>query len=96
MIKEMKHIQTFENFLNEANVSTVMDAIKSGMGWASVDYVRNAPLNRPGKIALAQMLAADGILFDDDSLSDEHHKGNANPVEDGIAPLSIEDAKKLF
>jgi len=92
----MKHIHTFENFLNEANVSTVMDAIKRGLGWASVDYVRNAPINRAGRMALAQMLAADGILFADDTLSDEHHEGKADPVEDGITPLSIEDAKKLF
>ena len=92
----MKHIHTFENFLNEANVSTVFDEVKRGAGWASIDYVRNAPLNRAGQMALAQMLAAEGILFDDDDLSDEHHSGNADPVEDGVYPMSIEDAKKAL
>lgn len=94
----MKHIKTFEIFLNEGmTVNNLIDNIKDGMGWATIDYVRQAPLNRPGKMALAQELAKMGILFDDDAISDEHHMGNLNPLDDKkIKPMSVEDAKKAF
>jgi len=95
----MKHIQTFESFLGEGlgvpTANSIIADIKSGMGWATVEYVDIAPLNRAGKIALAQMLAAEGILFADEDLSDKHHQGKADPVKDGIKPMSVADAKKL-
>ena len=92
----MKHIRTFESFLNEGmTVNNMIDNIKSGEGWATIDYVRQAPLNRPGRMALAQELAKIGILFNDDDLSDEHHMGNKNPLDDKkIKPMSVEDVKK--
>jgi hypothetical protein len=93
----MKHIHTFESFLNEGlGVGTIMTEIKNGAGWASVDYIHNLPINRAGKMALAQMLAAEGMLFADEDLTDKHHEGNADPIEDGVAPMSINDAKNLF
>jgi len=96
----MKHIHTFESFLNEGagtpTVNSIFDEVQRGTGWASVEYVRQSPLNRAGKMALAQKLAAEGILFDDDALSDEQAKGNASPVEDGVTPISMADAKRLF
>ena len=94
----MKHIRTFESFLNEGmTVNTMIDNIKSGMGWATIDYVRQCPLNRPGKMALAQELAKMGILFDDDAISDAHHMGDLSPLDDkNIKPMSVEDAKKAL
>ena len=88
----MKHIHTFESFLNEGlGVGTIMTGIKNGAGWASVEYIKNLPINRAGRMALAQMLAAEGMLFADDDLSDKHHSGDESPIEDGVKPLSIKD-----
>ncbi len=92
----MKHIHTFESFLNEGaptnTVEGIIANIKDGMGWATPDYVLQVPLNRAGRIALAIRLAEMGILFNEDDLGDDM---NANPLEDKkIKPMSVEDAKK--
>ncbi len=94
----MKHIHTFESFLNEGaptnTVEGIIANIKDGLGWATPDYILQVPLNRPGRIALAIRLAEMGLLFDEDDISDDP---NANPLEDKkIKPMSVEDAKKAI
>jgi hypothetical protein len=83
-----------EENLNEANHGELFDLVKNGFGWATVEWVRQCPINRPGRIALAMSLAKEGMLFDDADLKDEHVNGEVDPRQDGIQPMSIADAKK--
>jgi hypothetical protein len=85
----------FESVVNEANYGELMDLVKKGMGWATVEWVRQCPINRAGRLALAQSLAKEGRLFSDEDLNDDHHMGDADPREDGIKPLSVADLKKV-
>jgi hypothetical protein len=97
----MKNLHTFEEFLNEsqlneANLNDMIDLVKGGFGWTTDEWVRQCPMNRPGKMALAQALAKEGMLFSEDDLTDKHAMGDSNPAKDGIKPMSVADAKKLF
>ena len=92
----MKNLSTYEDFLNESTINDMLNLVKTGFGWATVEWVRQSPMNRPGKMALAQALAKEGLLFDDNDLTDEHINGEVDPNQDGIKPLSVNDAKKLF
>ena len=94
----MKHIHTFESFVNEGaptnTVEGIIATIKDGLGWATPDYVLQTPLNRAGRMALAIKLAEMGILFNDDDLGDDY---NVNPLKDKkIKPMSVADAKKTI
>lgn len=91
----MKNIKTYEDFLTESTVNDMVDLVKKGFGWATIDWVRESPINHNDKAALAVALAKDGLLFNDDDLKDEHIDGQVDPKQDGIKPMSVADAKKL-
>ena len=91
----MKNLQTYDEFLNESSVNDMVNLVKNGYGWATTEWVRQSPINRAGRLALAQALAKDGLLYDEDDLTDEHINGEVDPKQDGIKPMSVADAKKL-
>jgi hypothetical protein len=97
----MKSLHTFEEFLNEAqvneaNLNDMINLVKQGYGWATDEWVRQCPMNRAGRMALAQALAKEEMLYSEDDLTDEHINGEVNPKQDGIKPMSTADAKKIF
>ena len=89
-------LPAYESEINEANLNDMINLVKDGFGWATDEWVRQCPMNRPGRMALAQALAKDGMLFSEDDLTDKHINGEIDPNQDGIKPMSIADAKKLF
>jgi hypothetical protein len=84
-----------ESEINEANYGELFDLVKNGFGWATIEWVRQCPINRAGRLALAQSLAKAGMLYDDADLKDEHINGEVDPGRgDGIKPMTVADLKK--
>lgn len=97
----MNPLQTFEEFvnesqINESNLNDMIRLVKDGFGWTTDEWVRQCPMNRPGRMALAQALAKEGMLFSEDDLTDEHINGEVDPKQDGIKPMSPAEAKNIF